>query len=68
MPCCETSGKMIVIVACSRIDTHTRNSGHWVDVRDIALAPVLSLQKEELSGERVIVGSLEPYKAIEWRM
>ena len=42
-------------------------SGHWIDVRDVALAHVLALQKEELSGERIIVASPEPYKMIEWR-
>ena len=37
-------------------------------MRDISLAHVLSLQKEELAGERVIVATPEPYKAIEWGM
>jgi len=32
-------------------------AGNWVDVRDVALAHVLSLQKEEAGGERFIVGA-----------
>ncbi|KAK7002479.1 D-lactaldehyde dehydrogenase [Favolaschia claudopus] len=32
-------------------------SGSWVDVRDIALAHVLGLQKEEAGGERIIISA-----------
>ena len=29
----------------------------WIDVRDVALAHVLALQKEEAGGERIIISS-----------
>ena len=32
-------------------------SQSWIDVRDVALAHVLALQKEEAGGERIIVSS-----------
>lgn len=34
----------------------------WVDVRDVALAHVLMLEKEEAGGERFIVSAGEPYQ------
>ena len=33
----------------------TAFGGGWVDVRDIALAHVLSLQKDEAAGERLLI-------------
>ena len=39
--------------------------GEWVDVRDIALAHALAIQKEAAGGERIIVSG-GPYKFPEW--
>jgi hypothetical protein len=42
------------------------NNGWWVDVRDLALAHVRSLQKEEAGGERIFI-SEGPFTWQDWR-
>ena len=49
-------------VAKSLTDDAFRHcSGEWVDVRDIALAHVLAIEKEAAGGKRVII-SAGPFK------
>ena len=38
-------------------NSHDSRSSSWVDVRDVGLAHLLALQKQEAGGERIIISS-----------
>ncbi|KAH9855693.1 NAD-P-binding protein [Lenzites betulinus] len=63
----ESAREWYLMVVKREIDNESlaNNGSSYVDVRDLALAHVLALKKQEAGGERIIV-SAGPYKWQDW--